>query len=141
MRHGCPVSQLVCILQAEAFRNNKIKFGFPLPNPDNDEIVDAKLSAYVRQLFSSTENSIEESFKIFDNFDKTRDAYIHKTNTTTIHILDHGKLRHPSLKKSHGQVKLLGVYHEYHIPEQEVWINYKTKTNKKPASRCGEVEI
>ena len=77
MRQGCPVSPLIYILQAEplacTIRNNHNIIGFPLPNPDNDEPAEVKISAYVddSQYFNSTENSVKECFKIFDKFEKS----------------------------------------------------------------------
>ena len=88
-RQGCPVSPLIYILQAGplacTIRNDQNIIGFPLPNPDNDDPVEVKLSAYVddSQYFNSTENSIKECFKIFDKFEKASGAKIHKMKTTT----------------------------------------------------------
>ena len=92
MHQGCPVSPLIYILQAEplacTIRNNHNIVGFPLPNTDTDETAVVKLSAYVEnsQFFNSTENSIKESFKIFDKFEKASGAKIHKTKTTAMYI-------------------------------------------------------
>ena len=78
--------QCIYILQAEplacSIRRNRNIIGFPLPNPDNNgETIGVKLCAYVddSQFFNSTEDSIEESFKIFENFEKASGAKIHKT--------------------------------------------------------------
>ena len=131
MRQGCPVSPLIYILQAEplacTIRNNHNIVGFPLPNPDNDETVEVKLSAYVddSQFFNSTENSIKESFKIFDKFEKASGAKIHKTKTTAIYI-GPWKTKEPEFREiswSDTYIKTLGINHGYHIPEQEVWMD------------------
>ena len=130
MRQACPVSPLIYILQAEplacAIRNNNNIIGFPLPNPDNGENSVVKLSAYVddSQFFNSTENSIKESFKIFDKFEKASGAKIHKTKTTAIYI-GPWKTKEPEFKEiswTDTYVKTLGINHGYHIPEQEVWM-------------------
>ena len=135
MRQGCPVSPLIYILQAEplacTIRNNHNIVGFPLPNPDTDETAVVKLSAYVddSQFFNSTENSIKESFKIFDKFEKASGAKIHKTKTTAMYI-GPWKSKDPEFKEiswTNTYVKTLGINHGYHIPEQEVWME---KINK-----------
>ena len=124
------MSPLIYILQAEplacAIRNNNNIIGFPLPNPDNGENSVVKLSAYVddSQFFNSTENSIKESFKIFDKFEKASGAKIHKTKTTAIYI-GPWKTKEPEFKEiswTDTYVKTLGINHGYHIPEQEVWM-------------------
>ena len=124
------MSPLIYILQAEplacAIRNNNNIIGFPLPNPDNDETSAVKLSAYVddSQFFNSTENSIKESFKIFDKFEKASGANIHKTKTTAIYI-GPWKTKEPEFKEiswTDTYVKTLGINHGYHIPEEEAWM-------------------
>ena len=132
MRQGCPVSPLIYILQAEplacSIRRNRNIIGFPLPNPDNNsETIDVKLSAYVddSQFFNSTEDSIKESFKIFEKFEKASGAKIHKTKTTAIYI-GPWKTKEPEFQEiswSHSYVKTLGINHGYHIPEQEIWMD------------------
>ena len=132
MRQGCPVSPLIYILQAEplacSIRRNRDIIGFPLPNPDHSgETIDVKLSAYVddSQFFNSTEDSIKESFKIFEKFEKASGAKIHKTKTTAIYI-GPWKTKEPEFKEiswSNSYVKTLGINHGYHIPEQEIWMD------------------
>ena len=93
MRKGCPVSPLIFILQAEplacAIGKNKSIVGFPLPNTqqdNNDNKKEVKINAYVddAQLFNSTENSIKESFKLFERYENASGAKIHKTKTTAL---------------------------------------------------------
>ena len=145
MRQGCPVSPLIYILQAEplacAIRNNNNIIGFPLPNPDNDETSVVKLSAYVddSHFLNSSENSIKESFKIFDKFEKASGAKIHKTKTTAIYIRP-WKTKEPEFKEiswTDTYVKTLGINHRYHIPEQEVWMENIKKM--KTVFRSGKV--
>ena len=102
-------------------------FGFPFPNPDNDEIIDAKLSAYVddSHVFNSTENYIKESFNILNKFKNASGAKSHKTKTTAIYI-GQGKTEKPVFEETSWTdkyVKTLGVYHGYHILKQNVWID------------------
>ena len=94
MRQGCPVSPLIFILQAEplacAIRKNKNIIGFPLPNVDreNDVKAEVKLNTYVddAQFFNATENSIKESFKMFEIYENASGAKIHKMKTTALYI-------------------------------------------------------
>ena len=100
--------------------------GFPLPNPDNDEPAEVKISAYVddSQYFNSTENSVKECFKIFDKFEKASGAKIHKTKTTAMYI-GPWKAKQPEFNEiswTNTYVKTLGINHGYHIPEHEVWM-------------------
>ena len=78
MRKGCPTSPLLYILQVEplacAIRKNKDIIGITLPytEPDTKKQSEVKLVSYVvdTQFFSSTENSIVETFKTADKFEK-----------------------------------------------------------------------
>lgn len=129
-RQGCPISPLIYILQAEplacAIRNNNNIIGFPLPNPNSEEKLETKLSAYVddSQFFNSTESSIKECFKVFEKFENASGAKIHKTKTTAMYI-GPWKTKEPEFKQitwTNKYVKTLGIYHGYQIKQQEVWL-------------------
>ena len=78
--------------RASCLRNPKNKniIGFPLPNVDreNDVKAEVKLNAYVddAQFFNSTENTIKESFKMFEKYENASGAKIHKMKTTAVYI-------------------------------------------------------
>ena len=84
MRQGCPISPLFYILQAEplacAIHKNSNIIGITLPYSDMgaEKQAEVKLVSYVddTQFFSSTEESILESFKTANKFEKASGAKI-----------------------------------------------------------------
>ena len=137
MRQGCPVSPLIFILQAEplacAIRKNRNIIGFPLPRSkdDNRDPVQVKINAYVddAQLFNSTENSIKESFELFERYERASGAKIHKTKTTGLYI-GPWKTKTPEFTEitwTNNNVKTLGVHHGYQINLHEIWMEKITK--------------
>ena len=106
-------------------RKKKNIIGFPLPNTEhnNNEETEVKINAYVddSQLFNSTENSIKESFKMFDMYENASGAKIHKTKTTALYI-GPWKTKKPEFEEitwTNKNVKTLGVppQKSVHLPE------------------------
>ena len=86
MRHGCPVSPLLFILQAEplacAIRISTIIRGIPLPdiNPESIGTPEVKINGYVddTQFFVSTEESVVECFCILKRYENASGAKVNK---------------------------------------------------------------
>ena len=137
MRQGCPISPLLYILQAEPFacaiRKNDNIIGIHLPynDPESGEQATVKLVSYVddAQFFNSSEESIRETFRIAEKYEKASGAKIHKTKTVGLY-LGAWRNKNPTFKEiswTKGYVKTLGIQHGYDIDENEVWME---KVNK-----------
>ena len=137
MRQGCPISPLLYILQVEplacAIRKNKDIIGITLPytEPDTEKQSEVKLVSYVddTQFFSSTENSIVETFKTADKFEKASGAKINKAKTVGLY-LGAWKNKTPLFTEitwTKTNVKTLGINHGYDVDENEIWME---KINK-----------
>ena len=137
MRQGCPISPLLYILQAEplacAIRKNRNIIGITLPysDPGTGKQAEVKLVSYVddTQFFSSTEESIVETFKTANKFEKASGAKINKTKTVGLYL---GAWRNkiPLFKEitwTKTNVKTLGINHGYEVDENEIWME---KVNK-----------
>ena len=144
MRQGCPISPLLYILQAEplacAIRKNQIIIGIPLPyiNPDSGKRAEAKLVSYVddTQFFNNSEESIAETFKMTEQFEKACGAKIHKQKTVGLFL---GALKgktpaYTGISWTKTNVKTLGINHGYEINETAVWME---KINK--IKRCIQI--
>ena len=85
MRHGCPISPLIYIIQVGplvcAIRNNEKIIGFPLPvkNTYSREIKSVTFNVHLddSQIFNQTEDSVRETFKITSKFENASGAKIH----------------------------------------------------------------
>ena len=137
MRQGCPISPLLFILQAEplafAIRKNKNIKGIPLPyiSPETGEREEAKINGYVddSQLFFSTEESINECFKVLNCYEKSSGARVNKTKTLGLYT-GSWKNKTPifnEIQWTNTNVKTLGVNHGYQIDEAAIWLE---KINK-----------
>ena len=137
MRQGCPISPLLYILQAEplacAIRKSDSIIGIPLPyiNPNTGKQAEAKIVSYVddSQFFNSSEESIVETFKITEKFEKASGAKIHKHKTVGLYI-GAWKNKNPGftdISWTKTNVKTLGIHHGYDINETAIWME---KINK-----------
>ena len=131
-RQGCPISPLLYILQAEplacAIRKNENIIGISLPyiNPATVKQTEVKVVQYVddAQFFNSSEESIVETFKITEKFEKASGAKIHKQKTTGLY-LGVWKNKKPTFHAkswTKTNVKTLGIHHGYKINETAVWM-------------------
>ena len=138
MRQGCPISPLLYILQAEplacAIRKNENIIGISLPyiNPATGKQTEVKVVSYVddAQFFNSSEESIVETFKITEKFEKASGAKIHKQKTTGLY-LGAWKNKTPTFRAiswTKTNVKTLGIHHGYEINETAVWMQKINKT-------------
>ena len=137
MRQGCPISPLLYILQAEplacAVRKNRNSIGITLPYSDMgaEKQAEVKLVSYAddTQFFSCTEESILETFKTANKFEKASGAKIDKTKTIGLY-LGAWKNKTPQFKEitwTKTNVKTLGINHGYEVDENEIWME---KINK-----------
>ena len=128
---------MLYILQAEplacAIRKNRNIIGITLPysDPGTGKQAEVKLVSYVddTQFFSSTEESIVETFKTANKFEKASGAKINKTKTVGLYL---GAWRNkiPLFKEitwTKTNVKTLGINHGYEVDENEIWME---KVNK-----------
>ena len=116
MRQGCPISPLLYILQAEplacAIRKNQNIIGIPLPyiNPDSGKRAEAKLVSYVddAHFFNNSEESIAETFKMTEKFEKASGAKIHTQKTVGLFLGAWKGRAKPRLTQAyHGQKQML----------------------------------
>ncbi|MEW8548721.1 MAG: reverse transcriptase family protein, partial [Candidatus Thiodiazotropha sp.] len=137
MRQGCPVSPLLFILQAEplacAIRKNRDIKGIPLPyiSLETGEREEAKINGYVddSQLFVSTEDSINECFKVLNCYEMSSGAKINKNKTFGLYT-GAWKNKTPlfnEIQWTKTNVKTLGINHGYEIDEAAIWLQ---KINK-----------
>ena len=92
---------------------------------------EVELVSYVddTQFFSSTEESILETFKTANKFEKASGAKINKTKTIGLY-LGAWKNKTPQFKKitwTKTNIKTLGINHGYEVDENEIWME---KINK-----------
>ena len=132
MRQMCPISPLLYILQAEplacAIRKNRNIIGITLPYSDMgaEKHAEVKLVSYVddTQFFSSTEESILETFKTANKFEKASGAKINKTKTIGLY-LGAWKNKTPQFQEitwTKTNVKTLGINHGYESDKNEIWM-------------------
>ena len=82
-----------------------------------------KLVSYVddAQFFNSSEESIRETFRTAEKYEKASGAKIHKTKTMGLY-LGAWRNKNPTFKEiswTKGYVKTLGIQHGYDIDENE----------------------
>ena len=149
MRQGCPVSQLLYIIQAEplacAIRGNDKIIGFPLPYtyPDNDKPTEANMVSYVddAQVFNSTEQSIVECFSVIKQFENSSGAIVHKGKTTGLYI-GPGKIKPRSSIKSNGLKLMLKLWVKYmDMTSTKILFGRKKSIKLKVVSKCGKNAI
>ncbi len=91
IRQGCPIAPMLYILQAEPFaatiRNNPNIHGLNLPSRTNAN-VEAKLNMFAddTQLLNKTENSIEETFKVLETYEKASGARMNMNKTVGMYL-------------------------------------------------------
>ena len=107
MRHECPVSPLLFILQTEPLAcailtRRKIIRGISLPdiNPETIDTLEVKINGYVddAQFFVSTEESVVECFSILKRYEMHLEQTLIKTKLL-VYTPVPGKIRYPNLTK------------------------------------------
>jgi hypothetical protein len=141
IRQGCPIAPMLYILQAEplatSIRRNPKIVGISLPNRNGPDI-ETKVNMFAddTQLINKTEESIEETFKTLEIYEKASGAKMNLEKTVGMYL---GKWRNKNprfknIKWSTKPVKALGVFHGYAIDLEMIWLE---KINK--IKSCMEV--
>ena len=137
MRQGCPIASYLYILQAEpvaqTIRNNVNINGFKLPARNNEGEIEIKISMFAddTQTYHSSEASIVESFKIFEQYCKASGAKLNLHKTEAIYI-GSWKNKTPEFKqiKWVNTVIGLGTTFGHNINYEEIWMKKFTKFKK-----------
>jgi exonuclease III len=135
VRQGCPIAPLLYVIQAEPMAasircNDRIQ-GIKLPSKQADTQIEVKINMFAddTQLFNGTEESISETFKTLDTYEKASGAKINTNKTKGMFI---GRWKNKTsnnhrISWTKHPIKALGVLHGYGIDEKQTW---KSKIDK-----------